>query len=221
VARAINRREFIALIGHGKGEIIGPVPEGMKPYGLPAAEVEKLEPFDLAEARRLFQAAGITEFSFVHSTAGIVSDYATIFVRQMQAAGVTAKPEPLEPAAWTQGLFQSRHTASHLSTPEFSDPDFAIRGHATQGPIGSGNYWTGYSDPQVDAAIEKAARALNEQERQKAYLDAQRLILQKDPAWVPYFLAVNSSLVQPHVRGLETGIGALQTAFAGQIWLSK
>jgi hypothetical protein len=62
---------------------------------------------------------------------------------------------------------------------------------------------------------------MNEQERVNAYLEAQRLILRKDPAWIPYFVPVGSSLVQPYVRGLERGIGALASAFAKNIWLDR
>ncbi|MGH2584102.1 MAG: ABC transporter substrate-binding protein [Dehalococcoidia bacterium] len=221
VARAINRKEFIQLLGRGKGEPIGVLPATMRPYAVSAAELEALQPFDVAEARRLFQAAGVKEFSFVHSTATVVADYATILVRQMAAAGVTATPQPLDPGAWVQGLFRSTHTATHLSTPEFSDPDFAMTAHASRGPIGSGNYDTGFSDAEVDAAIRKAAGTLDEQERIKAYHDAQRLILQRDPAWLTYFSPIASSLIQPHVRGVQRGVGQLGTAFRHEIWLDQ
>lgn len=221
VARAINRQELIQIIGHGQGEPIGPVTSAMKPYGLPQDELARLQPFNIAEARQLFQAAGVKEFSFVHSTANINVDYVTIFVRQMQAAGVTAKPEPLDPGTWVQGLFQSRHSASHVTPPEFTDPDFAMNAHGSRGPIGSDNYATGYSDPEIDAAIRRAAGIIDERERVTAYQDLQRLVLQRDPAWVNYFAGRDNNLSQPYVRGPRRGIGSLGTYFAREYWLNK
>lgn len=221
VALAINRQEFVQIIGRGQGEPIGPITAPMKPYALPQDEVVKLQPFDVAQARQLFQAAGVREFPFVFSTAGINGDYANIFVRQMQAAGVTARSEPLDPGAWAQGLFQSRHSASHVTPPEFSDPDFSMRAFATGGPIGSGNYDTGYSDAEVDALVFKAAATLDENERVKLYHEAQRVALRKDPAWINYFAGRNNALAQPYVRGLQSGVGALATAYARDYWIDK
>jgi ABC-type transport system substrate-binding protein len=134
---------------------------------------------------------------------------------------VTAKPEPLDPGAWVQGLFQSRHSASHVTPPEFTDPDFAMNAHGSRGPIGSDNYSTGYSEPEIDAAIRKAAGTIDEQERVKAYHDVQRLVLQRDPAWVNYFAGRDNNLSQPYVRGLRSGIGSLGTYYTREFWLDK
>jgi ABC-type transport system substrate-binding protein len=221
VALAINRQEYIQIIGHGQGEPIGPITAAMKPYALSFDEVTKLQPHDVAQARQLFQAAGVKEFPFVHSTAGIMSDYANIFIRQMQAAGVTAKAEPLDSGTWAQGLFQNKHTASQVTPPEFSDPDFSMRACATGGPIGSGNYDTGFSDPEVDALVFKAAATLDENERVKLYHEAQRVVLRKDPAWLNYFAGRSNTLAQPYVRGLQRGVGALATAYARDYWMDR
>jgi peptide/nickel transport system substrate-binding protein len=221
VSLAMNSQEFLALAGKGKGKLMGPVPPAFEGYGLSDAELKQLRPFDVAQAKKLFEEAGVKEFSFTHSTSGSVTDYATIFVRQMQAAGVTVTAQPLDAAAWVQGLFNFKHTATNVSTPDFSDPDYYINGHGTKGFIGTGNYSTGFSDAEVDAAIKKAASTLDEKQRIDAYLDAQRLILKKDPAFLPYFNPVESTLMQPHVRNYKPETGKLASAFVRDTWIDK
>ncbi len=221
VSLAMNPQEFLAIIGKGKGKLMGPVPPAMEGYGLSDNDLKTLRPFDVAQAKKLFEEAGVKEFSFTHSTANIVADYATIFVRQMQAAGVTVTAQPLDPSAWVQGLFNFKHTATNVGTPDFSDPDYYINAHGTKGFIGTGNYSTGFSDPEVDAAITKAASTLEEGARIAAYHDAQRLILRKDPAFLPYFNPVESSLMQPFVRNYNPEYGKLASAFARDAWLDK
>lgn len=221
VSLAMNSQEFLSIIGKGKGKLMGPVPPAMEGYGLSETELKTLRPFDVAQAKKLFEEAGVKEFSFTHSTSSIVADYATIFVRQMQAAGVSVTAQPLDPSAWVQGLFNFKHTATNVSTPDFSDPDYYINGHGTKGFIGTGNYSTGFSDAEVDAAIRKAASTLDEKERINAYLDAQRLILKKDPAFLPYFNPVDSNLMQPYVRNYKPELGKLASAYAREAWLDK
>jgi hypothetical protein len=55
----------------------------------------------------------------------------------------------------------------------------------------------------------------------KAYHDVQRLVLQRDPAWVNYFAGRDNNLSQPYVRGLRSGIGSLGTYYARDFWLDK
>jgi ABC-type transport system substrate-binding protein len=221
MALAINRQEYIQLIGRGAGTPIGPITSSMKPYALPQDELARLQPFNPQEARQLFQAAGVREVEFTHPTSGVTGDYVNILIRQLQAVGVTGKPEPLEPIAWNQSLMQNRPTASQATPPEFADPDFALNPYTTGGPLKSNRYDPGLSDPEIDAAQKKAAGTMDEQERVKAYHEAQRLILRKDPPWLPYYAPVTNNLRAGYVRGVPTGLGVMSTAFAKDFWLAK
>jgi peptide/nickel transport system substrate-binding protein len=225
VHRATNRQEYIALIGKGEGTPIALVPAGMNRYALPPEEVTKLAPFNVGEARQLLQAAGVTEFKFAFSSAtGAPTDTVNVFVRQMQAAGVKAVAEPLDPATWGGDFFNNKLTATITGTQEYPHPGFTLLWHKTRGISGNDRYDTGFTDPEVDAAITRAAGEMDEQARVAAYLDAQRLILGKDPAIFHFYSPIANTLVVPKVQNFPAGAGTLgyggfATAFVRDIWV--
>ncbi len=98
VRRAVNPQEYIQIIGRGDGFWIGPITYAMRDYALPEEEVKRLMPYNPQEAKQLLQAAGQPNltFKFQHPTSSNVIDYVNIFVRQMQAVGITAQAEPMD-----------------------------------------------------------------------------------------------------------------------------
>jgi ABC-type transport system substrate-binding protein len=223
VRRAHNPQEYIQLLKFGEGVQIGPITYAMKQYALPDAELKTLMPFNIQEARQLLQAAGQPNltFKFQHPTSSTVNDYVNIFVRQMAAAGITAQPEPQDAGTWVAGYFQSKLTASLSLNQEYANPDFALHWFVTKGITGNGRYDHGFSDPEVDAAVKKAAGTLDEQERIKAYQDAQRLIISKDPPFWNFFGVRSDVLVANEVINYPRGLGSLGYGFTKEIWLNK
>lgn len=223
VRRAVNPQEYIQIIGHGVGAQIGPLSYAMRDYALPESELKTLMPYNVQEARQLLQAAGQPNltFKFQHPTSSNVNDYVNIFVRQMQAAGITAQPEPLDAGTWVAQYFQSKTTASLSLNQEYANPDYMLHWFATGGITGNGRYDTGFSDPEVDAALRKAAGTLDEKERVKAYQDAQRLIISKDPAFWNFFGVKTHIVAADYVTNYPRGTGSLGYAFGKQIWLNK
>lgn len=225
VSRAINRDEYIQLIGHGAGQQIGPVTFAMHPYDLPVDELKtKDQPFSIKDAKDLLAAAGQPNltFEFTHSTSSVVPDYVNIFVRQMQAAGITAKAQPEDAGTWVAAYYASKLSASLSLNQDYKDPNTALLWFHTGGITGNGHYDTGFSDPEVDAAIEKAAQTLDDQQRVAAYQDAQRLIYSKDPPFLNFFGGYNYRTVQPYVMNYSastvTQLGYWLEQF---LWTSK
>jgi peptide/nickel transport system substrate-binding protein len=223
VRRAVNPAEYIGIIGHGQGAQIGPITYAMKDYALPESELKTLMPYNVQEAKQLLQAAGQPNltFKFQHPTSSIVNDYVNIFVRQMQAAGITAQPEPQDAGTWVAGYFQSKLNASLSLNQEYANPDFAMHWFATGGITGNNRYDTGFSDPEVDAAIKKAAGTIDEKERIKAYQDAQRLVISKDPPFFNFFGVRSNVIVAKEVVNYPKGLGSLGYGFTKDIWLNK
>jgi len=222
VNMAINRQEFIDIIGHGVGEPIGPITYAYKAEALSKEELAKVQPFDVAEAKKLFQAAGVTEFKFQHATASNIADYVTIFVRQMQAAGVTAKAEPLDAGTWFAQYTASTLTASLSQNQQYITPDLALGFHRTNGITGNNRYDTGFSDPEVDAGLLKAATTVDAKARALAYQDLQRLILKKDPALVNFFglrvEAVHRDFIMNYPASGSVGIDYHK---GKEVWINK
>ncbi len=223
VRRATNPDEFIQIVAHGLGEWIGPVTYAMKGYALSTDEVKKLMPYNVQDAKQLLQQAGQPNLTvkFQHPTSSNVNDYVNIFVRQLQAAGMTPQPQPEDAGTWVAQYFQSKLDASLSLNQEYATPDFALQWFVTGGITGNGHYDTGYSDPEVDAAVHKAATILNEDERKKAYLDAQRLIISKDPPFWNFYGTYSNTVVAKYVVNYPKGLGSLGYYFVKDIWLNK
>lgn len=220
VNMAMNRKEFIDIIGHGVGEPIGPLTYAFK-EALSKEELAKLQPFDVAGAKKLFQEAGVTEFKFQHPTSSNVVDYVNIFVRNMQAAGVAAKPEPLDAGTWVAQYFQSKLTASLSLNQTYQYPDHAMQWHHTGGIFGNNTYNTGFSDPALDEAIDKAAGIFDDAERTKAYQELQRSILAKDPAMLHIYGQRAEVLVRGYVKNYPAGLSSLGYWYDPEVWIDK
>jgi peptide/nickel transport system substrate-binding protein len=223
VSRAINRDEYVQLISQSTGKPSGLIVPSMTDYALPQDELSsKLQPFNLSDAKQLFQAAGITSFDFQHPTSGsTTTDYVNIFVRQMQAAGITAKAQPQDAATWLSQYFNSKLTASISLNQDYQTPDVALQWYKTGGITGNGKYDTGFSDKEVDAALDKAASTIDDTQRKEAYLVAQRLIYSKDPPFLNFINSPSNTLIAKALKGVHRGVASLYTAFVPGYWLDR
>lgn len=222
VSRAINRDEYIQLIGHNSGKGCGLIVPTMTTYALSQDELKsKQQPFNVQDAKQLFSAAGVKDFTFSHPTASNIADYVNIFVRQMQAAGVTAKADPQDAGTWVSNYFQSKLTASLSLNQIYQTPDVALQWFVTGGITGNGHYDTGFSDHEVDTAIQNAATVLDETQRQKAYQDAQRIVYSKDPAMLHFINQPGDTLLIKALKGVHRGVSSLNTAFFPGYWLDR
>lgn len=224
ISRAVNRDEYIQLIADGQGKEIGPITYAMHPYDLPLDELKtKQQPFSIKDAKDLLSAAGQPNltFEFQHPTSSTMPDYVNIFVRQMAAAGITAKAQPQDAGTWVAGYYASKLTFSLSLNQEYATPDFALQWFHTGGITGNGHYDTGFSDPAVDSAIDKAGQTLDEQQRVTAYQNVQRLIYSKDPPFLNFFGGYANINAAPYVESYPKGLGSLGYYFGQDIWLNK
>ncbi len=223
VSRAINRDEYVQLIGHNVGNGIGLIVSSMTDYALPQDELKnKQQPFDIKQAQQLFQAAGVKEFSLVAPTSGSTTDdYVNVFVRQMQAAGVTAKAERQDAATWLSNYFNSKLSASISLNQDYQTPDIALQWYKTGGITGNNKYDTAFSDAEVDAILTKAAGTIDDSPRKQAYADAQRLIYTKDPPFLNFINRPNDVLIAKALKGVHRGVASLASAFFPVYWLDR
>ena len=221
VNMAINRDEYVQLIGHGTGEPIGVLTYAFKNEALAGDDLKKVQPFDVAGAKALFSAAGVKEIPFTHPTSSNVNDYVQIFVRQMQAAGVTAKPTPLDAGTWVAQYFASTLDGSLSLNQTYNNPDVALQWYHTGGITGNNKYDTGFSVPEVDAAIEKAAGTLDPKARATAYQDAQKVIFKNDPPFINFFGLKTEVVYRNFIQNYPVGLSQLGNALTKEIWFNK
>jgi ABC-type transport system substrate-binding protein len=169
------------------------------------------------------QAAGQPNltFPFAHPTSSNVPDYVNIFVRQLQAAGITAQAQPMDAGTWVAQYFASKLSASLSLNQEYATPEFAMNWFKTGGITGGGQYDTGFSDPDVDAALTKAAGIFDENGRAQAYQDAQKLVISKGLPFWNFFGGYTNINVDSYVMNYPRGIGSLGYYFDKEIWLNK
>ena len=218
---ATNRDEYIQIIGHGAGEKIGVLSYVFGDYALSGDALNKVQPYDVSEAKKLFDAAGVSEFTFSYPTSSNVADYVNIFVKQMGQAGVTAKGQPLDAGTWVAGYYTSKLSASLSLNQEYQTPDATLQWYVTGGITGNGHYDTGFSNPDVDAAVAKAAGTIDQTQRKAAYIDAQNVIFKNDPPFINFFGLYTDTLYYPYIKNPPEGLGSLGYAYEEDMWTTK
>jgi peptide/nickel transport system substrate-binding protein len=221
VNEAMNRQQYIEIVGHGAGKIIGPLSYIFSGYTLSDDQLKQYQPYDPSDAKKLFEAAGVSEFNFSYPTAYNVADYVNIFVKNMQDAGVKANAQALDPATWLAQYYTSKLTASLTLNQEYQTPDVGLQWYVTGGITGNGHYDTGLSDPDLDKLMHTAATTLDLPARKKAYIDAQIAVLQKSPPFFNIFGQYGDTLTAPYIHNNPVGLGSLGYAYQEDIWTDK
>jgi len=100
------------------------------------------------------------------------------------------------------GFFLHAWTAEYLS-PQYFFGDLIH----SKGPRNRFNY----ANPRVDALLDRADQTVSSEERQRLYLEAEKLTIE-DVAVLPFYYDTYTFMVKPSVKGLDfipTGIGYL------------
>ena len=218
---AMNRDQYIAIIGKGRGEPMGPLAPVFGEYALSQEELEQLQPFDPQEAADLFQAAGVTQISFVHPTSATMPDYVNILVQQLENIGLQVRPEPLDAGTWVAGYFGSQHEASFSLNQSYKTPDQALLWYRTGGITGGGQYATGLYSEALDEVIDDAASTMDPDERVEAYHEAQRAIFETDPAFLNVFNVTGNTVFYDDVKGLSPGPGNMDEVVFRRTWIDS
>jgi peptide/nickel transport system substrate-binding protein len=219
VNMSMNRDQYISIVGRGQGTAMGPLAPVFENYALSADELAKVQPYDAAEAKKLFEAAGVTEIQFAHPTSSTMPDYVQIMQQQLQQIGVAIKPTPLDAGTWVAGYFAGQLEASFSFNQSYKTPHFALQWYRTGGITGSNNYDTKYYSPAIDTAIDTAAGTFDEEARREAYREAQRLILASDPAFINVYNAASNTLYYSDIHRPLPGPGALDGSLLREWWI--
>lgn len=216
---SMNRDQYISIIGRGQGAPMGPLAPVFENYALSADDLAKAQPYDTAEAKKLFEAAGVTEIQFAHPTSSTMPDYVQIMQQQLQQIGVAIKPTPLDAGTWVAGYFASQLEASFSFNQSYKTPHFALQWYRTGGITGNNNYDTKYYSSEIDTAIDTAAGTFDEEARREAYREAQRLILASDPAFINVYNAASNTLYYSDIHRTAPGPGALDGSLLREWWI--
>lgn len=177
ISKAVDRKEWVRAAGGSddSGRVIGFVHPFEDPYMLSEAETNELQHVDIAEAKKLMDAAGysagfeLATMSSSADTAGL--DALTIIQQQLQKIGIKVKPEPNDFATYVRRLGTKQFDAYFNGWPSSLDPGQNFHGNlTTKSPQ---NYWNA-NVPELDALDEKQIKETNPETRAELIREMER-----------------------------------------------
>jgi len=207
IAYAIDRQPLIHYLWRDAARLASSVlpPESWAFYG-----GGRQYPFDPAKARQLLDSAGLSEKNGVRfhltmktSTEESSRAMATVFQQQLREVGIALDIRSFEPATFladiTRGEFQM-YSLRWLGTNE--DPDFFEYVFHSARIIPNGANRQYYSNPRVDALIDKARVESDQSTRKQDYAELQQ-ILSEDLPYLDLWYFDNVLVHSKRVQGLK------------------
>jgi ABC-type transport system substrate-binding protein len=214
-AQAIDREKYATVLLKGTRVKA----EGILPPGLPGYSKDtKGQPFNIEAAKKLLEAStyksvdALPEITYSTPGAGLANSYSEIVKK---ALGINLNVEQVE-SQFYEDLDAGKFQIFDLSwVADYPDPQnfLDILFHS-----GSRGNQTNYSNPQVDALLEKARVETNADTRMQSYRQAEQIILQDTPV-IPLYHNITYTLVKSKVKGLvitPMGILSLKSVQIGQ-----
>ncbi|MDQ7794705.1 MAG: ABC transporter substrate-binding protein [bacterium] len=220
VNHAIDRQAILEAVLPGRYVLAnGSIPPGLDGHD-PHLEGYRYDP---ALARRLLAAAGYPRgfrMEIVQTSSPGVLQITEPIQRMLAEVGVEARLVQLESGAFfatigDQGnpdCFFVSWWADIPDAENFLYPLFHSRNR------GGGGNRARFSDPAVDAILDRARLTLGAAERSELYRDAQRLVFSQAP-WVPLYFPINYLACRPEVGGFVACSIANAQKMTG-VWLA-
>jgi peptide/nickel transport system substrate-binding protein len=222
IARAINRQQFVDLVYGGDAQANGLVHWPVGSYALTPEELETTyQPFDVAEAKQLVEAVGGITIKMMYPSNTSIQEHGShlsIFIEQMRVAGIEIDQQPQEFSNWVTNYHDLAYDSSLALNQVYETPELPLLFHTTNGPFGDKTYIQGLGDAEIDAAVAKANTSLDPDVRKQNVHDAQRLIYEKDPMYLPLASPFVYIAYSKRLRNIPTGVGT--TAYSlSSYWL--
>lgn len=203
-AHAVDMKAIVESVYQGVGTVAtGPVNPNFA-YSI-SPETPPVS-YDPELAKKLFEEAGVapgTSFKIYVNDNPQRQDIAQIIQAQLQELGYDATITTLEWGAYVEALKNKEHDIFFMSwNPSVVDPHYALYSPFHSKNMGDAPNLMFYSNPELDAILDKAITLENGAEREKLYVEAQHIIM-KDFPWLYVANGENVVGVQGYVKGLE------------------
>jgi oligopeptide transport system substrate-binding protein len=207
-AQAINRERIATVSLEGRVALA----QGIVPPTMPGGPwAGQVLPYDLAAARATLAASRyggadkLPRPTIYSSGSTIGVSMRKVYERDL---GVSLEVIDLDWPEYLEGLSARAYPAFEITwIADYPDPENFL-------PVlfgnGSGENHTGYNNPEVERLFAAAASERDPARRRDLYLQAQQIIL-NDAVIIPYYHAIDYTLVKPYVKGLPiTALGILE-----------
>ncbi|MEA4919492.1 MAG: ABC transporter substrate-binding protein [Clostridiaceae bacterium] len=160
---------------------------------------------DLDKAKELMTEAGYPngfDVVFTQDSSKTYMTSAEIMQAQLKKVGINVTFEKLERATWLDTVASNRQFLASLRMTNHvvNDADYILTRRLTSSMIGGGNNYSGYSNPEFDALVEKARTSSNEQERLDLYRQCYEMIKEDVPA-IPLYTTNSQQVVSAKLQG--------------------
>jgi peptide/nickel transport system substrate-binding protein len=178
---AIDRSQIVQAVLFGRGEPGGPLSPGLKDWAVPVSEFPCYKP-DAAKARQLLQGAGVTlPLKVAMNVIGslpLAVESSQVVQAQMNQAGFEVTLNVQEQGRFIQDWRASNFEVFASLNGGGVDPDDYL--YRTFRTGGSTNVFK-YSDPQLDALLDRARSTADMGQRQALYRQAQQALACRGP----------------------------------------
>jgi peptide/nickel transport system substrate-binding protein len=220
---AINRQQIIDIVYQGdarkNGLVHWPVGEGS--FAFTQDELEKYQPYDPAEAKKLVSALGGLKVKMMYPAASPIEQHDKVlplFLEWMKEADIEIEQDPQDFTTWLENYRTLNYTLSLSLNQVYETPETPLNFHIGKGPIGDRSYAIGLNDPAIEAAVEKTKTTLDLEENIKAVRDAQVLIYEKGPTFLPFVSWYSYTAYAKKVHNIPSGIG-LTGLLINSVWV--
>lgn len=217
---SLDRDAMIEKLCFGEGNYTGPVSWGLEFWSLPQDELRSRYKRDVAEARRLLEAAGVSDLTLqLKFPSGPTADLASMIKMQMAEAGITVDLAPLELGTWIAALMAHDFELMVGGGLPYGDEQLPLQFNHTHN-------WTRKEDPvhlpdpDIDAALDKVLVTVDVEERQKLVLDTTRKIIDRHGPFLYLYAPYSYTARWRYVRGYEDVVPGM-IAYTYDMWLDK
>jgi peptide/nickel transport system substrate-binding protein len=224
IAHAIDRREVITRVLAG---LATPATSLLPPASPFLHKDPRTRAVDLSQAKKILDEAGFKkkgpirfELSYKTTTGITQIQVAKAIAAQLKDIGIKLVVEPLERRVLEEDLRRGRTQIWSLNWTGIMDPDVYREAFSSQSDRWQGPNPGRYSNPKLDALLEKGRMNSSTDQRKLIYQQAQELVDKDLPyifLWHPDHVAVTHRKLKgfiPHADGRYMGL--IQAFFADQ-----
>src|SRR6266699_1026932 len=225
----IDRQAFVDIIADGQGAIGGvmqPPPEGV--WGMPTYAMRNLPGYDpdvassRGKARQIMEKLGYGPNKRLNATVATRNlapyrDPAVVLIDQLKQIYIDADLNPIDTTQWYPTLMRKDYKIGlNVTETAVDDPDVAFYENYYTGSMRN---YTGYSNREVDALIEKQSAEANIDKRKKLVWEIERKLIEDDARPILFYNKA-ANCREPYVKGLTTGVNSIYNAARFEdIWL--
>jgi peptide/nickel transport system substrate-binding protein len=218
---AIDRQQMIRNLAFGEGRLNGPIPSGNEKWALPQSELQERYKVDKAEARRLFEAAGVKNVKLTHRVTPALplgKEIGEFLKEQLAEFGIEITIAVHEQNDWIQTVIleQDFDTCGFAWFPVL-DPAVSLR-FIDKDDIFSGQMF-GFEDANIASLYDRTQATFDIDARIEATRELQRAVLDFHGPVLHMFDGYQYSLWWPWVRNWRPQVSELNF-YNSEVWLA-